>query len=113
MTVCMEFDPVTEYNEAGITAYVDTLRYYSVAVKGPSSNRVLVLRKRSLHTNPEETVSAVKLDNGPIQLRIRSSPSNFHFEVAKHSAAEKTEWVEIGSGSAKDMSEVGFTGRVK
>jgi len=46
------------------------------------------------------------------QVRLISSTSEFHFEVAKHNAAEKMEWVEIESGPAKDLSEIGFTGRL-
>ncbi|MNI28231.1 Beta-xylosidase [compost metagenome] len=102
----MEYEPLSDGEEAGLTIYMNERFHYDLAVKTTKGRKIVVFRK---------TVGSLKVEesrdcpNGPIVLQIQAHPKKF---VASIRTSE-SEMMDIGWGETHFLStEVagGFTG---
>jgi xylan 1,4-beta-xylosidase len=102
----LDFEPVNEGEEAGITVLMNEKYHYDLAVKLKEGRKVITFRRTvgSMRTEIENVCDA-----GPVILKVEARPEEFVFSIQQDSSEEQI----IGSGETHLLStEVagGFTG---
>ncbi|MNW32544.1 Beta-xylosidase [compost metagenome] len=102
----MEFEPLHDGEEAGLTVYMNERFHYDLAVKMTNRRKVVVFRKTVGSLKVEESRDCPE---GPIVLQIQAFPEKFVASIR----APQSETIEVGWGETHLLStEVagGFTG---
>jgi len=102
----MEFEPLHDGEEAGLTVYMNEKYHYDLAVRRDGERKVVVFRRTVGSMKVEERLDCPE---GVIELQIKALPERF--EVSIRTMDSKS--VEIGWGETHLLStEVasGFTG---
>ncbi|MNZ86018.1 Beta-xylosidase [compost metagenome] len=104
--VFLDYEPVTEGEEAGLTVFMNEKYHYDLAVKRVQGMKKVMLRKRVGSLTVEQVQDC---DAGPIVLKIKAEPERFLFSCMQHNGVT----IELGQGETHLLStEVagGFTG---
>jgi len=106
-TVCVEFDPIGDHEEAGLTVIMNEQHHYEIAIVRHEGQRHVAFKRR---IGSMANVEAMRpLPPGPVQLRISAMPNSYAFSCAVPGG----EFEVLGEGEARYLSsEVagGFTG---
>ncbi|KRF19358.1 glycoside hydrolase family 43 protein [Paenibacillus sp. Soil787] len=106
IAAALDFEPVIEGEEAGITIFMNDNYHYDLAIKLKEGRRVVVFRRTVGSLRTESTLECAA---GPIVLKIKAQPEWFTFAIQQ----DLSNVIEIGSGETHLLStEVagGFTG---
>lgn len=106
IAVSMDYEPLSEGDEAGITVFMNENYHYDLVVRLASGNKQVALRRRvgSLLTENTQNCEA-----GPVELMIEAQPEMFVFAYKQGHSDSK----QMGHGETQLLStEVagGFTG---
>ncbi|WP_068504416.1 glycoside hydrolase family 43 protein [Paenibacillus kribbensis] len=102
----LEFEPVNDGDEAGLTVYMNEKYHYDLAITLMNGQKKMVLRKTVGSLQVEKTYDCLQ---GPVILQVEAQPEQFKFSFCH----PKLEAVEVGKGESHLLStEVagGFTG---
>ena len=102
----LNFEPVNEGEEAGLTVFMNERYHYDLAVKCKEGRKVIVLRRTVGSLRTESTLDCAE---GTVVLKIEARPESFGFAIQQ----ESSNVLELGSGETHLLStEVagGFTG---
>ena len=80
VSVCLDFDPDIEEDEAGITAYVNAYHHYEVAVTIENTKRCVIVRKRVGDLMSTESIQ--EIPEGIVFLRIEAEPEQYGFSYS-------------------------------
>ncbi|GIO86951.1 glycoside hydrolase 43 family protein [Paenibacillus faecis] len=107
IAAAMEFEPVNEREEAGLTVFMNENYHYDLTVRLVEGRKSIVFRR----TVGSLRVQKIKdCPEGPVELNIRALPERFEFSFRSHAEGAG---VEMGWGETHLLStEVagGFTG---
>ncbi len=102
----LNFEPVNDGEEAGLTVFMNERYHYDLAVKCKEGRKVIVLRRTVGSLRTESTLDCAE---GNVVLKIEARPESFGFAIQQ----EGSNVLELGSGETHLLStEVagGFTG---
>jgi xylan 1,4-beta-xylosidase len=102
----LDFEPVNDGEEAGLTVFMNERYHYDLAVKLKEGRKVIVYRRTVGSMRTEYTQDCAE---GAVTLKIEARPESFLFKVQQ----DQSDDVELGSGETHLLStEVagGFTG---
>jgi alpha-N-arabinofuranosidase len=103
----LDFEPVNETDEAGLTVFMDYNSHYDLSVRKADGKRMLLLTYNlGLIKDVEQEIP---LDNGPVRLKVEGNVYNYSFFYAQGNEPYK----EIGKADCKYLSSEtagGFTG---
>jgi alpha-N-arabinofuranosidase len=103
----VDFDPLDEGAEAGLTAYMIHRHHYEIAITCLNGQRRVIVRRRI--GSLQAVVAQQALGPGPVILRVRATKDKYQFGIS--SSQTTTEW--LAEGETRYLStEVasGFTG---
>lgn len=106
-TALLDFNPVSNNEEAGITLFMNRKNHHDLVVRGAGKTREIVL---GFHLGEIHDVHArQRLGPGPVRLRVSSDLGFYYFSYAEAAGA----WHTLGKVEAKYLATdiaSGFTG---
>lgn len=106
ISTALDYEPVHEGEEAGLTVFMNEMYHYDLAVRLVNGQNSVVFRRTVGSLSAEQTR---RCSEGPVVLRIEVRPEHFRFSIEQNSS----EVIFMGSGETHLLStEVagGFTG---
>ncbi|MEC0256721.1 glycoside hydrolase family 43 protein [Paenibacillus lautus] len=106
ISTALDYEPVHEGEEAGLTVFMNEKYHYDLAVRQVNGQKSVVFRRTVGSLSTEQTRPCTE---GPVVLRIEARPEHFRFSIEQNSS----EVIFMGSGETHLLStEVagGFTG---
>ncbi|MBN1872449.1 MAG: family 43 glycosylhydrolase, partial [Candidatus Omnitrophica bacterium] len=106
-TTLIDFKPLKEGEEAGLSVYMDERHHYEIAIVLISGRRNIIVRKRV--GSLASIAAREEIDDKDVILRIESAPERYHFSYKTKDESFK----RIAEGESRYLSsEVtgGFTG---
>lgn len=79
-TTLIDFEPVTQNEEAGLTAFMNNKSYYAIGVFQTDNSRAVKVNVRLGHI--KQVVASAKVNPGPLHLRIISDPNFYYFQYS-------------------------------
>jgi alpha-N-arabinofuranosidase len=95
-TACLEFDPIDDNEEAGISVFQTVTYRYDLRIAARTGRRVVSLRKTVGDMLQES--APLPAPEGPLELRIAGDPTTCTFAFR---ASGETEWTPVGTGLAQ------------